>query len=466
MKQKLILIACFLALSSPVFAASKAAKIQGYDTVTNPGVAVYVKAKLERVIDGLNRLGIRPDVEGERLRFYLIEKPGKDPFKTVELDKVELIGKAKTNSDGFASLEYTPKKLGLYVIEARLRRGSDYIALPGPLTIGVFTKKDPVILVDIDQCISDTSSLSASVTENKDIKAKEGAVDALTALISKQKTRIVYITTQDDDNINSTKSWMYDKKLPAGPIFFWDFWQKSWSEETFKTNLIAKIRKTLPGADTGISDHIDDAKAFIANGMTAHIINSEKDEDLPALAVYTSSWSEIPKQVKEQRITEKLLKKFTNGSVVERLQAWNRMSRIGDGLLGFVARFKSSSDLNVSCSATLIMGRYKARKAFVKVLDMSSAERTLGSLATAWRQGDSWIISQLYREPAVAVNDCDPPIFPVGGIEILKRNDVSGSAVTYKIRVLPARKDKKPVVHMVKLVLLKDGTWRLETPDF
>ncbi|MDF1664786.1 MAG: hypothetical protein P1V97_23705 [Planctomycetota bacterium] len=466
MKQKLILIALFLALTNPAFAGDKAAKIQGYDTVTNPGVAVYVKAKLERVIDGLNRLGIRPDVEGERLRFFLIEKPGKNPFKTVELEEAELVGKAKTNSDGFASLEYTPKKEGLYVIEARLRKGSSYVALPGPLTIGVFKKNDPVILVDIDQCISDTSSLSASVTENKDIKAKDGAVEALSELISKQKTRIVYITAQDDDNINSTKSWMYDKKLPTGPIFFWDFWQKSWSEETYKTNLITKIRKTLPGADTGIGDHIDDAKAFISNGMTAHIINASKDEDLPALAVYTSAWSEIPKQVKEQRITEKLLKKFTNGSVVERLQAWNRMSRVGDGLLGFVARFQSSSDLNVSCSATLIMGRYKARKAFVKVLDTSTAERTLASLATAWRQGDSWIISQLYRQPAIAVNDCDPPLFPVGGIEILKRDDVSGSAVTYKIRVLPARKDKKPVVHKVKLVLLKDGTWRLETPDF
>jgi hypothetical protein len=460
------LLALGTVISTPLYAGDKAGKLQGYDAITKPGKSAKVKAKLERVISALNVLGIRPDVEGETLTFFLVEEPVTDPRYSATLDEAKYLGKAKTNDSGFAELDYTPKRTGVYKLEARLRQGSDYIALPAPLSIGVFEPKDKIIIVDIDECVSDTSSLKVAVTKRKDIKTREGAVSTLQELFFKQQRPIIYITAQDDTYINMTKGWAAANKLPPGPVFFWDFWAKSWSEETFKTKLVKSLVKGFPGAGTGIGDHEDDAKAFLANNMTAHIIQKAKDDDLPNFAVHARAWKRIPRHFKEQQKAEKLLGTFTKGDLIDRLSAWNKMSRIGEGLLGYVARFRSSTDLNEAASATLIMGRYEARKAFVKTLDTSSPSKSLNSLVAAWRQGDVWIISQLYRKPEVAVGDCDPPIFPVGGVEVMKRDEPDESTIVYKIKVLPANKNKRPVATSVKFVLLKDGTWKVETPDF
>jgi hypothetical protein len=463
---KRLFVVCMIFAMNPVYAGDKAGKLQGYDALTKAGKAVKVKAKLERVITGLNALGIRPDVEGETLTFFLMEQPVTDPRYSVALKVAKYLGKAKTNSSGYAEMEYTPKRTGTYKLEARLRQGSDYIAFPAPLSVGSFGVDDNAIIVDIDQCISNTSSMSLAVTKMKDIKVNDGALETLNTLFFKDKRPIIYITAQDDDYLNLTKAWLASRKLPPGPVFFWDFWSKSWSEETFKVNLIKKIRKGFSGINTGIGDHEDDAKAFLANNMTAHIIQKAKDEDLPPFAVHAKSWKRIPRHINEQEQAEQLLTKFTSGDLIDRLQAWNKMSRIGDGLLGYVARFRSSPKINQAGSATLIMGRYKARQAFVKVLDLSSPSKALNSLAAAWRQGDVWIIAQLYRKPEIAIGDCDPPIFPVGGIEVVKRDETDEATVVYKIKVLPARKDKRPVLTKVKFVLLKNGRWKLETPDF
>ena len=151
---------------------------------------------------------------------------------------------------------------------------------------------------------------------------------------------------------------------------------------------------------------------------------------------------------------------------IAQAEAWASLSRIEDGLLPCVARFRADTNLDRAAAARLIMGRTAARQAFLSGLDMSTPSATLNSLAAAWRQGDSWVISRLYRKPEVAIGDCDPPIAPVGGVEVLKLDEPDASTAVYQLRVHPSDSKRRPVETTVKMVQLEDKSWRVETPDF
>lgn len=444
----------------------KAGKLQGYDALTKPKKAVKVKAKLERVIRGLNVLGINPDVEGETLTFFLLEQPVTDPRYCVELKEPKYVGKAKTNSSGLAEIDFTPPRTGVFKLEARVRQGSDYMALPAPLVVASCKAKDKIVVCDIDLTISDTSSLKVAVKDNANIKTADKAVEMLHKIWHDEKRPVIYISAQDSTFLNKTKTWLSDNKLPPGPIFFWDFWSKAWSEETFKTNLLKSLKEGFPGMSTGIGDTTADAKAFLANDMTPHIIQETAPEDLPLFAVHSKNWKKLFRNIKKQDKAEALLKTFSNGDLADQMDSWNQMSRFDKELYGFIGRFRNSTSLETASAAALIVGRMKAREAFVKTLDLSKDGKALNALVAAWRQGDIWIISRLYRKPEVAIGDCDPPVFPISSVSVVKRDEPAEDKVVYKLRVKPADKNKRPVDVTVKMVQTKSGEWRIDTPDF
>ena len=73
-KALLLLGLMTFAASPGAHADEKVGKIQAYDGVTRPGKPAQLKAKLERVLKGISRLGIKPDVEGEVLTALVINK--------------------------------------------------------------------------------------------------------------------------------------------------------------------------------------------------------------------------------------------------------------------------------------------------------------------------------------------------------------------------------------------------------
>lgn len=464
-KKRLVWALPVIAIAAPVLAwSNKTGKLQGYDAVGKPGAAVKVRAKLERVIKGLDKVGINPDVEGETLTFFLVEQPVTDPHYTVVLEEAKYLGKAKTNSSGFAELDFTPSRTGIYKLEARIKKGSEYMAFPAPLIVGSFDASCKLIVADIDETLSDASSLKVVYSDK--IKPLEDAVKSMEELFFHRGYNVIYITAQDDAYANFTKGWMERNKFPPGPIFFWDVWNKSWSEQTYKTRLTKKLCENLPRITAAVGDSDEDAEAFLSNGLTAHIIQAEKSEDLPGLALHAEDWKMAMRHLREQDDAETAFLRFAGGGQEQRTAAWRELSKIGAEAQGYLARFRSSTDLDTAIAARLVIGRYKARLAFLKTLDMSDDNAALKSLLTCWREGDIWLISQLYRKPDVAINDCEPPVWPFKSVAVVKREEPSATQVVYELKLSPEQAGKAPVSAKVKLIELEEGQWRIDTPDF
>jgi len=438
----------------------KSAKLQGYDVISRPGQKVKVKAKLERVIKGLSLFKINPDVSAEPLAFFLMEQPITDPRYAQELPEPKYLGRAKTNGSGFAELDFTPKRTGNYLIEARVQQGSKYMALPGPLLVSVCSSKEPILVCDLDQTLAAVSAMKSAISDAKNINTLPGARDGIWKLY--KNYRVIYLTERDDTFIPRTRAWLRSKKMPPGPVFYWDFWSKSWSSQTFKTKLVSSLRKTLPGLALGIGDTKADAEAYISNGLTAHILIPEPGDDFPEFALTAKKWTKLTRNIKRQRKAEALLAGLEELEPAKRQESWRQLLRFGPNLKGFTNRFRSSTKLSTAAAATQLLGRLRAREAFLSAFNQSSPGAALNSLVAAWRQGDPWIISRLYAKPDVALGDCAPPLANFTSVTVVKRDEPAPGQIHYQLRLEGAGATKA-----AKIVLLqgKDEKWYIVAED-
>jgi hypothetical protein len=471
MNSKLPLLLLTLAnFASPLSAHAdeKLGKLHAYDGVTKPGKPAQLRAKLERVIKGISRLGIKPDVEGEVLGFYLLEAPVTDPRYSVALEAPRYIGKATTADGGLATLSFTPPRTGVYRIEARIGQGSDYIAFPAPMTVAAYDPSSSIIAVDLDETITDRSSLSASVKDNDEIQPRPHALETLRRLTQEQNLRVIYITSRDSGFINKTRAWFVKHELPKGPIFFWDFWERSWSEETFKTRLIAELKSKQPGLRAGLGDSVSDAKAFIANRLVAHILSPAPNEDLPSLALRCRDWRRFGQHFKLQEETRRLLQDVAHGSHSKRTAAAQRLARIGDELGPLSAPYRDASDLSLSVAARQNLAHSAARRSYVKALDRATPRALICSLIAAWKTQDPYIIAALHRQPEAVLDTVTAPFQVMTGVEILARVESDESTVSYQLRVRGrtfAGDDRSDELQLT-VTRRRDGLWSLESPDF
>jgi hypothetical protein len=245
--------------------------LTGYDVLAQPGDVVALQAKAEKA----SNFRFRPDLDDEVIEFY---RDGK------------LIGSAKTDDDGKATVQYKVETAGRFTVEARLPEKSKYTAGPAPILIDVCDAKTEFIVCDIDHTIADISATKFIITKNKDVPALPGSPEVLARVAKRYK--IIYITARDDTFTRKTRHWMALNKFPAGPVFFWDFLGKKLSHTKYKTRQIAAIKKRFPNLVTGMGDRVGDAKAYLANGLKAVIVGDERDDDLPRAAIFVKSWKD------------------------------------------------------------------------------------------------------------------------------------------------------------------------------
>jgi len=60
----------------------------------------------------------------------------------------------------------------------------------------------------------------------------------------------------------------------------------------------AGLKKRFPNIVAGVGDKVSDANAYLANGLNAIIIGPERDDGLPAKAIWVKTWAEIEKLLK------------------------------------------------------------------------------------------------------------------------------------------------------------------------
>ncbi|MCA8922313.1 MAG: hypothetical protein KDD82_10920 [Planctomycetes bacterium] len=433
-----------LALCCALTAEAKTeATLTGQDGLAKVGQPVTLKAKLER--SGI--LGINPDVSEEKLDFFLVSRDGK------ELSEAQFIATGKTDDDGTASVDYTPDETGLLLIEARVRRGSDYIAFPAEILIGVPDPKRPILLVQVDQTVSEATNLDMFRGKDvKDIAAVDGAKQVLELLASPYQ--LVYLTDLEASFTSGFKAWLQQKGLPRAPVLFWDL-SRSLSHATYMQSLIERLSQDFPQIVAGVGGQTVDGLAYLEHGAAGIVLADEPDEDDWRVELLrASSWQDVLGHLALIYEAEKLLKVASGEDSAKAKAAIDTMCRVGLPGKGYVHRFRRSADPSLALAANLVSGKISANEAFAESLDASDPARALASLLAAWRYGEASVVGSLYRERGVGVQ---APIPPVERAEVLNRSEPEPGRVVFKVRLLAGSDALQRQVTVVDT----DGAWKI-----
>lgn len=438
-----------LAACAAAQAAPKDAMISAFDAVGRAGRPVKLVARLQQ--QGM--LGINPDVGKEPLDFYLVRADGR------ELAEAKFLGSGETDSDGWGNLEWKPDAPGRYDLEARIRRGSQYVAFPAPLHVAVPHPEQTVILVHLDGTVSEATNLQLLRGKaTAEIPAVEGAARILGQLATVHQ--LVYLTDLESGFTAKFREWLQLRGMPPAPVLFWDF-SRSLGHETYLQQRVEKLRQELPQARVGIGKGFGDAAVFTRHGLAGISLDRDADaDDRPAEVLWARNWDQVHQHVVIVHTSAVLLQDMIGSDPKKSADALAVLSLLGEEGLGYVHRFKVSSEPGLAAAATLVAARLQASEAFFRSLDRSSAKSALTSLLAAWRQGDPAVIERLYRERE-AGRAAKVPVFRRA--ELVSQSEPEPGRVVFKVRLIPdqgAPEEREVALMQVEKV------WLVDVQDF
>lgn len=241
--------------------AEKGIIFYAYDVLTYPDEPVELAAKVQMA-------RILEDVPDVTVGFYQDSK---------------LIGSAKTDDYGRASLRWTPPKAADYFFTAKIIAvpDKDYEDMlevsPAPLLVAARTKETLFVVIDLDHTVVGSSFFRVLLGGAKPMT---NSVE-VTRRIGK-KYSIIYLTQRPALLTRKSKLWLKDNRYPAGALLLSDLKEALSGSGKFKTNRLAVTKKSFPGIQLGIGDKPSDAQAYVDNGMTAYLLPhyKEKSKDL------------------------------------------------------------------------------------------------------------------------------------------------------------------------------------------
>ena len=434
-----------LALAPAAVAQGTKATLTGYDVLSRHGRQVELRAKLERT----GVMGIHPDVAGESLDCYLVEQDGE------ELDEARYLGSGETDDDGVAAVRWKPATPGQYLVEARVRRRSDYVALPARILVAVPAADRPVLLVQLDGTASKATNVQLfRGTENAKIEAVEGAAAVLAEL--SQRYQLAYLTDLEVAFTGKFKDWLELRELPPAPVIFWELFERSLSHTTYMDRLVGRLRKLLPQTTIGIGGAAD-GQAFVRHGLSAIAVGAGSGQ-VEATVLRAEGWQDVPARVRGVERAEELLREMAQGGS-ETEAALQELLLYGPDGIAAVHRFRSETDVALASAAALVAARLEANRAFLEALDLSSANAALSSLIAAWRYGERGVVARLYADLQAGTA---APLPSFRRVEVVTRNEPEPDKVVFRLRLL----GDDAAEHELVFVRQDDKLWRLDVQDF
>ncbi len=459
----LVVASTLVALAGSARAEDKPARVAGFDSIARAGKAVKLRAKLE----GKGMVGVYTSVEGEFLDFWITGEPAKDKEgkpSIQTLEKEKFVGSAKTDSNGFGELEWTPEgnATGGFELEVRVRKGSKYVAVPATLDVLIAAHDRPITLVSIEETLTSMGWSTFMRKDAKEIPANEGAAAALVSLAERHS--IIYMTGIEELSLVKTKDWLKLKGFPRGPVFFWNISQNALSGEKYKTQLVSKLRADFSGLTSAVGGQVEDAVACLANGVTAYLVAST-DAKAPAESIRVKSWDKLHAAVERQHAVEKQLGDLAAPDLAKQDAAAKALAKLDTGEVGYLNRFLKASDVQLAGAARLVLGRVRARDAFSNSLDSTSDSAALASLIAAWRAGDAMATAKLYRDGAAGLEKAGPALEKFRGIEVVNRSEPGPGKVVYRLRFLNEKEGGANSEKDYGLLRGDDGNWRVDAGD-
>lgn len=251
--------------------------LSAFDQVARPGESVTLTVKLYQP----TRLGFHINLHDRPIHFACPPLPAWE---------------ASSGEDGLATVEVTaPAGVPeVWPFEAHYPGGPRHKPARGSGRVFRWPADSPILVTDVDHTVSDLSQVRVPFTSNRRSPPLPGAVEALNHLAASY--RVVYLTARDECLYDKTREWLAEKGFPAGPLFCRDAHLFRSSEE-FKRGFLADLAKRFPNLAAGVGDRTGDARAYLANGMIALLIDPKGKVERPPGAVVVSSWHEVARHL-------------------------------------------------------------------------------------------------------------------------------------------------------------------------
>ena len=228
-----------------------------YDVLTYPKEPIDLVAKVQMA-------KFLEDVSGVTVGFY---------------KGSELIGTARTNDYGRATLTWTPPEKGDYSFSAKITAvpDNDYKDMlhisPAPLLVAARSKETPFVVIDLDHTVVDSSFFRVLIGGAKPMADSV----KVTKKIAKQYS-IIYLTQRPTLLTRNSKMWLQDNRYPTGVLLLGDLNESLANSGRFKTSLLSQTKKMFPNIPIGIGDKPSDAQAYMDNGMVAYLLPHYKEK--------------------------------------------------------------------------------------------------------------------------------------------------------------------------------------------
>lgn len=255
-------------------------KITAFDVIVPRGTnaPVAVQAKIERrIFSGLN-----PDLRNIQVQFQ---------------GEAGVTATAVSGADGIANAQLAAQAGST---------GFSCIALAAENQVGLgriyaIEPSAPIVVVDIDEVISNVPELSVPLTSIQNSPVVPGAPEALSRLAADH--RIVYLTARDDALFNKTRAWLALKGFPRGPLLVWDWTIKNGlgisntSQRVYKEARLRTLKSQFPNLKAGIGNKVGDAQAYASVGMRAVMLGTQNNS-YAAGTRFGANWTELEAAVR------------------------------------------------------------------------------------------------------------------------------------------------------------------------
>jgi hypothetical protein len=234
----------------------------------------------------------------------------------------KVIGEARTDAEGLASVPWTVPARGDHLIALTLvppageaeakgeekaeAKPEEKDAEPVTLLVACRAPDVPVAVIDMDKTLVASGFWEVIAGSARLPKPMAGSQKAVRRIA--QDHFVIYLTHRPDYFTPKSKGWLKAHDYPQGPVLMSSVISLVRGSETYKRSVLRELGRSFKNLKVGIGDKAGDMKAYHANGMKAVLIMpepSDKDdaddyedlieklEDVPAGVQVVESWSGV-----------------------------------------------------------------------------------------------------------------------------------------------------------------------------
>jgi len=204
-------------------------------------------------------------------------------------------------TDESGNLDVEPKfPKGTTEFEARAAIGEKELSAVGR----VFTwKTRTIVIVDIDQTISNTDFDSLLSGADDDVKSQPlpGSVETVNQI--SEHFNLCYLTARPREVLDKTRRWLDTHGFPAAPVVTAESLGDVLDQQGYKQRTIKDIKDVIPEVLIGIGDTVTDSEAYGANGLLTIVITEGVRKGFRSHGILLPDWAAVGRFFENNRDT-------------------------------------------------------------------------------------------------------------------------------------------------------------------